>query len=182
MMQSIVTVPNQTLTTPAKPVVTFNRKLEKMISRMKRTIRAAKHPIGVGLAGPQAGLPFQIFLTRPTVKDDIRVFINPKIISRSEELTDGVPQRENKLEGCLSIPAVWGKVKRATTLVLSYRDETGKLHEETFEGFMATIIQHEMDHLAGILFTQRVMEQKGKLFQSGRDENGKEVLEEIKLK
>ena len=90
-----------------------------------------------------------------------------------------MPERENKLEGCLSIPKIWGKVKRAKTLSLRYQDEKGNIHKEKFSGFIATIIQHETDHINGILFTQRVLEQKGKLYQTGKDEEGKEVLEEI---
>ena len=96
-------------------------------------------------------------------------------------MTDGVPERENKLEGCLSIPKIWGKVKRAKTLTLQYRDEKGTVHKEEFSGFIATIIQHETDHTNGILFTQRVLEQKEKLYETGKDEEGKEVLEEITI-
>jgi peptide deformylase len=123
-----------------------------------------------------------VFVTRPREKDAIRVFINPEITIRSGDLTDGVPERNNKLEGCLSIPTVWGRVKRATTLTLRYQDEKGESREEAFTGFLATIIQHETDHLNGTLFTHRVLEQQGKFYQAGKDEDGKEILEEIELK
>ena len=113
-----------------------------------------------------------------TEKSSIHVFINPEILKSSGE-TDGVPERENKLEGCLSIPAIWGRVKRSQTLTLRFQDETGKTHEQEFSGFLATIIQHETDHVNGILFTRRVLEQKGKLYQSTTDKEGKETLEEI---
>ena len=95
------------------------------------------------------------------------------------EQTDGVPERNNKLEGCLSIPKIWGKIKRAKTLTLRFQDEQGREHEEQFTGFLATIIQHETDHTNGILFTQRVLEQKSKMYQTGKDDDGKEILEEI---
>ncbi len=178
-MKPIVLVPNAVLTKPAETVVRFDRALEKLIAEMKTALQATIHPKGVGLAAPQIGQSWRIFITRPKEESKIRVFVNPEIIKRSDEVTDGVPERENKLEGCLSIPTIWGKVKRARSLTLRFQDEKGVRREESFTGFMATIVQHETDHTNGILYTQRVLEQKGKLYQSGKDEEGKEVLEEI---
>ncbi len=180
-MKSIVHVPNEALTTQAKTVTQFDKRLAKLIEEMKQTLIATKSPKGVGLAASQIGESWRIFLTRPTEKSEIRIFINPVIIKQSEEKTDGVPERDNKLEGCLSIPAIWGKVKRAKSLTLSYQNEGGNHHEEEFSGFLATIIQHETDHTNGILYTQRVLEQKGKLYQTARDKEGKESLEEIRI-
>jgi peptide deformylase len=180
-MKPIVATPNPALSTPAKSVTSFDKRLIKLIRDMKATIRASKHPKGVGLAAPQIGELWRVFITRPTEQSEMRVFINPEIIAKSDELTDGVPERENKLEGCLSIPKIWGKVKRAATLTLRYQDETGASCEEQFTGFLATIIQHETDHTNGVLFTQRVLEQKGKLYQAAKDENGKEILEEVTI-
>jgi len=181
-MHTLVQIPDPILTTPTKSVTSFDKKLQTMIADMKKVLVSAKNPKGVGLAGPQAGFPYRIFLTRPTQKDDIRVFINPSILTLSKETTDGVPERENKLEGCLSIPKIWGEVKRHQSLTLRYQDETGKTCEEQFSGFLATIIQHETDHVNGILFTARVVEQKGKFYQTVKDGDGKEVLEELKLR
>ncbi len=180
-MKSIVHVPHTVLSTPAKRVTMFDKKLYMLLADMNTSLLSTKNPKGVGLAAPQIGEPYCVFLTRPNEKSGIRVFINPEIIKRSDEITDGVPERENKLEGCLSIPKIWGKVKRARTLRLRYHDEHGKPHEENFEGFLATIIQHETDHINGILFTQRVLEQKQKLYQTVKDQDGKVVLEEITL-
>lgn len=180
-MKPIVTVPNTVLSSPAKSIPVFDKKLKILIRNMSEALLATSNPKGVGLAAPQIGEGVRVFLTKPNDKIGIRVFINPEIITKSEETTDGVPERSNKLEGCLSIPNVWGKVKRTTKLTLRYQDETGALHEEEFSGFLATIIQHETDHVNGILFTQRVLEQKGKLYQTTTDDDGKEVLDEIKL-
>jgi len=152
-----------------------------MIIKMKKILESAKNPKGVGLAGPQAGFPYRIFLTKPTEKSDIRIFINPEILTLSKEITGGDSQKEKKLEGCLSIPEIWGEVKRHQALTLRYQDETGNVHKEECSGFLATIIQHETDHVNGILFTHRVIEQKGKLYQTAKDENGRETLEELKL-
>lgn len=178
-MKPIVCVPNNVLTSQAQTVTIFDKRLEKLIAEMKTTLLSTKNPKGVGLAASQIGESWRVFITRPKEESRIRVFMNPAITKRSDDVTDGVPERENKLEGCLSIPTIWGKVKRAKTLTLSFQDENGTRHEETFTGFLATIIQHETDHTNGILYTQRVLEQKGKLYQNGKDENGKEVLEEI---
>lgn len=181
-MNPIVHVPNNVLTTPAKTVTQFDKRLHTLIREMTATLKATRNPKGVGLAAPQVGIPMRIFLTRPREKDPIRVFVNSEIIKLSTEQTEGVPERENKLEGCLSIPKIWGRVKRAATLTLRYQDEHGAAHEEEFSGFLATIIQHETDHTNGVLFTRRVLEQQGKLYQAAKDKEGKEVLEEIELK
>ena len=180
-MKAIVHTPDPILTAAAKSVSSFDKKLDQLIGNMRETLLATRNPIGVGLAAPQIGEPYRIFLTRPREKSKIKVFVNPQIVEHSKDLTDGVPDRENKLEGCLSIPKVWGRVKRSKTITLAYQDEQGKKHRESFAGFLATIIQHETDHINGILFTQRVLEQKGKLFQTIKDEEGKEALEEISL-
>lgn len=180
-MKQIVHVPNAVLIAPAKTVTQFDKRLLALIKEMKATLMATRNPKGVGLAAPQVGVPYRIFVTRPREKDPIRVFVNSEIIKLSTEQTEGVPERENKLEGCLSIPKIWGRVKRAATLILRYQDETGQSRQEEFSGFLATIIQHETDHTNGVLFTQRVLEQKGQLYQAAKDKEGKEVLEEIAI-
>lgn len=178
-MNTIVTVPNQVLTTPAKPVTIFNKKLESLIVGMKETLLATRKPKGVGLAAPQIGEPYRIFITKPDKNSDIRVFINPELVS--QEKIDDQDEKSTKMEGCLSIPAIWGKVRRSAKLTLKFQDVKGRAHEEIFDGFIAIIIQHETDHLNGILFTRRVLEQKGKLYQAQLDKDGKEILEEIKI-
>lgn len=182
MKRPIVQAPNPVLTTPAKKVTAFDKKLHQLIVDMKDTLIATRNPKGVGLAAPQIGEPWRVFLTRPKETEPIRIFINPEIIHSSATQTHGVPEREYKLEGCLSVSSVWGNVKRTESLTLRFTDEHGDSHEESFNGFMATIIQHETDHINGILFTYRVLEQKQKLFQTAHDEKGKEILEEITLK
>jgi peptide deformylase len=181
MIKPLVKVPNTVLTAPAKTITRFDKTLAKLVTDLKDTLISTKKPKGVGLAAPQIGESFRVFVTRPHEQDPIRIFINPVITHESTDKTDGVPERDNKLEGCLSIPAIWGRVKRATTLTLEYQDESGKKHTEQFSGFLATIIQHETDHLNGTLFTHRVITQRGKLYEAIKDEHGKEALEEIVL-
>lgn len=181
-MKPIVHIPDPVLTAPAKTVVSFDKKLGSLIAAMRTTLIHTKNPRGVGLAAPQIGEPWRVFLTRPTTKADIRVFINPEILSRDPEPDPETAKNDTSLEGCLSIPGVWGKVVRSQRLTLRWQDETGAVHEEEFSGFMATIIQHETDHLGGVLFTHRVVSQHGKLYATGHDKEGNEVLDEITLK
>lgn len=180
-MKAIIDAPNPVLTTPSHTVTAFDKRMRELVTMMKTTLLSATNPKGVGLAAPQIGEHSRIFITKPFESSKIRVFINPEIIKKSKELTEGVPERENKLEGCLSIPKIWGRVHRAKSVTLRYQDETGKIHEEQFSGFLATIIQHETDHTNGILFTQRVLEQKGKLYQAVKDNDGKEILERLEI-
>lgn len=168
----IVSVPNSILTGQAKPVRAFDERLLRTISEMSRTLAAQRDPEGVGLAAPQVGLPLQLFIMKARKNAKVRVFVNPKIVSSIEYQVSSIenpkpkhPTSAKKLEGCLSIPRIWGHVSRVPQATLSYQDETGKTHEETFSGFEAIIVQHEMDHLQGILFTKRVVEQNQQLFE-----------------
>jgi len=178
-MRPIVHIPHTVLSTPTKKITVFDKKLKAIVLDMKETLLAARNPKGVGLAATQVGLGLQLFLTHASAKDPIRVFINPEI-THKEPPVDTAKKSEH-LEGCLSIPNIWGDVKRSPTLTIKYQDEEGKHHEETISGFLAVIIQHEYDHIQGVLFTQRVLEQKNKLYQNAKDENGKEILEEISI-
>src|SRR3990172_8376684 len=106
-MKPIVHVPNPVLTAPARPITMFDTQVKKLVSTMKATLIATKNPKGVGLAAVQIGESYRAFVTKPRENSPIRAFINPEITKSSSELTDGVPERENKLEGCLSIPGIW---------------------------------------------------------------------------
>lgn len=186
-MAKIVTAPNPVLSQKAKPVKKVNNEIKKIIQDMITTLNSASDPIGVGLAAPQIGLSLQIFIAKPTLKSPIHVFINPKIINEKEDTTKPLIQTKKKnkniekLEGCLSVPNIWGDVKRKSNIKISYLDENGNKNTKKFTGFMATIIQHEMDHLQGLLFPKRVIEQKNTLFKSTKDEKGQDVFEEIDI-
>lgn len=181
MAKPIVTVPNEVLTLPAKTITVFDKKLKKLVAEMETTLLATKNPKGVGLAGPQVGESLRIFLTKPAKKDPVRVFINPEIIGYSDTASPKADPEDKPLEGCLSIPNIWGNVDRPTALTLKYQDIEGSVHEEIIDGFLAVIVQHETDHTNGILFTQRVIEQQGKFYKIVEDRDGKDVLEEVKL-
>lgn len=198
-MLNIISAPNPVLSEAAKPVVKINGFISKLIKDMEKALLAAKDPIGVGLAAPQVGESLKIFIAKPTLKSKIQVFINPKIIQTTKIShliidSDRVQQlnasstessKGSKLEGCLSLPNIWGKVKRNPTITLNYQLPTNNYQliakTRAFSGFMATIIQHEMDHLQGILFPKRVLEQKGTLYKSSKNEKNEDEFEEITI-
>ena len=172
-MLKIVTVPANVLNQPTKPVIKIDDKIKKIVFDMEKILIAQNDPPGVGLAANQVGLDLSIFIIKPTEKAKIKVFINPKIV-KTVFNKDSFYQKKTKkhkkikLEGCLSIPRIWGPVKRENRVFLKYQDLTGKDYLSWFSGFEAIIIQHEVDHLNGIVFTQRAVEQKGQLY---REEN-----------
>lgn len=174
-MLKIVTTSNEILNKKTKPVIKIDQKIKKLIKEMEETLIAQKNPEGVGLAAPQVGISLSLFIIRPNKKEPIKVFINPKIIksenSPPQKIKKGKKTRY-KLEGCLSVPGIWGSVKRAKKILLWYQNEKGEQKKDWFSGFEALIIQHEIDHLQGVLFTQRAIEQKTSLYQ---EKNGRLV-------
>ncbi|MGB5227746.1 peptide deformylase [Eudoraea sp.] len=143
-------------------------KLMELIANMWETMYNAN---GVGLAAPQIGLPIRLFIvdTGPFADDDElspeeqealknfkRVFINAKIEDES-----GTNWTFN--EGCLSIPDIREDVSRMDTISISYLDENFKAHKESFDGLLARVIQHEYDHIEGILFTDKLSSLKKRL-------------------
>ncbi|MCW5898356.1 MAG: peptide deformylase [Flavobacteriales bacterium] len=155
----------------AKAIEPGHPGLEQLIADMFETMYAAS---GVGLAAPQVGQSIRLFIVDaspfaeagedgepaddPTLKDFKRVFINPEIL---EEEGEEWPFEE----GCLSIPNIREEVKRQPRIVLRYQDERFKEHQETFEGFAARVIQHEYDHVEGILFTDHLNPLRRRLLQ-----------------
>jgi peptide deformylase len=184
----IVTAPNPVLFSKAKPISKVNSSVLSVVNQMKKALLKTTDPKGVGLAAPQIGKSLRIFIAKPTDDSEISVFINPEIIQRSSE-RDYIkrPKKKSgkknskKLEGCLSIPTIWGPVLRNSSITLSYLDEKGKQHEQKFSNFLATIVQHEMDHLEGVLFPKRVLEQKGILYKSHKNEKNEDEFEEIEI-
>lgn len=166
----IVLVPEKVLHKKAKPVTDFGPKLAKTVKNMQKTLLACVDPVGVGLAAPQVGLSLRLFLMKPTPESPIQVFVNPQILStKTEKFHKKSAQKTEDegepLEGCLSIPRIWGAVTRAISVTLRWDDIHGVSHEGTFSGFEAAIVQHEVDHLNGILFTHRLAEQRATIYE-----------------
>ncbi len=113
----------------------------------------------VGLAAPQIGVPLRIILIDTKVHEDrkryskLQCFINPVIVWRAHEAAEG-------REGCFSTGNVWGLVRRAVAVKVQAYDESGTQVEHIFEGFTARIAQHEIDHLNGIRFPERITNDK----------------------
>lgn len=171
----------------AKPVQQVNEQVLKIVEEMEEALDSAKDPEGVGLAAPQVGKSLRIFIAKPSPKEKTQVFINPEIVEqsgRSQKFTKtrkvGKKKEPQKLEGCLSLKDIWGVVKRSPKIKVRFMNENGDIKTKEFDGFMATIVQHENDHLNGILFPRRVLEQKGKLYKSYK-EKGEDVFEELEL-
>lgn len=178
-MLKIVTVPNPVLITPTQKVKTVTPKVRRLVDEMKKTLLAQRDPEGVGLAATQVGESLSVFIMRPTLKGEISVYINPEaksvesddIISTSKTLV-ARKSKQSKMEGCLSIPRIWAPLKRKGRIRLDYEDLDGVRHSKEFEGFEAIIVAHEVDHLNGVLFTQRCLEQKVTLY----EEDGEELV------
>ena len=124
----------------------FDDPLPRIISRMFKVMRSAG---GVGLAAVQVGLDMRMFVASPTGEDDDRrVYVNPRIVE-----TDGKAELE---EGCLSVPGLRCKIKRAKKVTIEAFDPTGQPIRETGEDLLARIFQHEIDHLDGVLIADRM--------------------------
>lgn len=123
---------------------------------------------GVGLAAPQVGIKKRIFIMGNFIK--LVACINPKIVSLSDE-------RENDLEGCLSFPDLFMKVKRPATAVVQYNTISGELVERELSGFECRVFLHEYDHLIGVTFDQRV----GNLtYKMAKDKRKKESKKKVR--
>ena len=138
--------------------------LQDLIANMFETMYNAE---GVGLAAPQVNLPIRLFIMDATpMGDEIeefkefkKVFINAYIVEE-----DGEEWSFN--EGCLSIPGIREDVKRPERIKIEYFDENFEFHEEIYEGVPARIIQHEFDHVEGVMFTDRLAPLKKRLLKS----------------
>jgi len=190
----IVQAPDQVLSQTAEPVEKVDKTIKKLLKEMEQTLISQTDPEGVGLAAPQVGKSLQIFIVKQDEDAPMMTFINPQIQKTLEkpkktkaeekENLEKKKEKEEKgvqLEGCLSLKDVWGVVKRPYGVILSYQDENGVKHKDTFHGFLATIIQHEVDHLNGILFPKRVLEQKNPLYHSVKNAKGEIEFEEIEI-
>ncbi len=160
----IILLPDERLHQASEFITKFDDSLKKIAVDMGETMHAAN---GIGLAGVQVAIMKQILVIDITGMDEedddvesrkhkkqartldgVETYINPKIIKSSGEI--------EYEEGCLSIPGVYSKVRRAATISLEYNDLDGNLIEEEATGLKAIVLQHEIDHLNGVLFFDRV--------------------------
>jgi peptide deformylase len=157
-IRPIFETPDPVLRQISKPVETFDDELKTLVADMFETMYEAP---GIGLAAVQVGVPIRLLvidLQEPEEEDgepvrDPRVFINPEILWHSDS---EVPYTE----GCLSVPEQYAEVMRPDRIRATWRDEKGGTYEEEIEGLLAVCLQHEMDHLNGVLFIDHLSKLK----------------------
>lgn len=146
----ILHYPHKSLKTVASEVTVFDDALHQMIKDLYETMYAGD---GVGLAAPQVGISARIFvIDAGRGQKQPRCFINPVIIEREGEV--------ELEEACLSLPGIYAKVLRAQRIVVNYQDEQGVSHSLDTDGLTAHCIQHELDHLNGTVFIDRLSKLK----------------------
>ncbi len=165
-IREILEVPDPRLKTVSTRVESFDDELKALVADMFETMYAAN---GIGLAAIQVGIPKRVLVidlqepdpdaepvechhdhgegahTHQPVRNDPRVFVNPEILDPAEELN-------TYQEGCLSVPEIYADVDRPKACRVRWQDLDGVVYEEQMEGMMAVCMQHEMDHLEGVLF------------------------------
>lgn len=170
----ILTAPHPILREKSKEISKIDKRLLNLVKDLKEILKAQKDPMGLGLSAVQIGKTQRIFLAK--VKEEIEAFINPRIVWFSKEKTLGGEKDKPFLEGCLSVPKYYGEVLRSQKIRIAYANQKGGRKESEISGLEARVVQHECDHLDGVLFIDRILEQKGKLYKLTKDKEGKERL------
>ncbi len=155
-VREIIKTPNPILKTKCAKVTEINDEIKNLIADLIDTAESARDPEAAGLASPQIGVSKKICIVRRFISTgnkkkfhiDNIIMINPKIISTSRET-------DFDWEGCLSIPDKYGKVERSKRIKIKALNEMGEEFKMSASGYLARVIQHEMDHLDGILLTDR---------------------------
>jgi peptide deformylase len=148
MIRKILHYPDPRLRQKAEPVAQMTPALQKLVDDMAETMYAAP---GVGLAATQIGEPHRIFIIDVAAEDepsDLRVFVNPEIATREGECVGP--------EGCLSFPGITEDIKRSARIRARAQDRDGKPFELEADGLLAVAIQHELDHLDGVLMVDHM--------------------------
>jgi len=167
MVRKVLPSGNPKLRESSKPVGKIDKKVLSIVKDLKDTLSIQKDPEGVGLAAPQIGKPLRIFVMLDA--GELKAVINPEIINVSQEKS-GKLKKGEIMEGCLSLPYYYGPLKRPKKITIKYLNEEGSEKIEDFVGFTAQIVQHEIDHLNGILFIDRLLENKKPLYKLVKDE------------
>ncbi len=145
-LMEIYVAGNPILRKPTEKVKIFDKKLGKLLDNMASTMY---HAEGCGLAGPQVGIAKRLLVIDAFDDQGIREFINPEIIEHSGEIIS--------TEGCLSVPDYEGEVRRAGEVVVAFQDRKGAEKKLKADGLLAIALQHEIDHLNGVLFIDKAI-------------------------
>ncbi len=144
-VRKILHIGDETLRRKARPVESFDKRIHTLLEDMAETMYAAE---GAGLAAPQVGILRRVVVI--DVGEGIIELVNPEIVSAEGE--------QICAEGCLSIPGRRGTVKRPTKVLVRAQDRNGKPFEMTGEGFLSIAVSHELDHLDGVLYVDKMIE------------------------
>lgn len=166
----IITLPNPALRAKSKKVTIITPELRKVIKDMKAATldweASRPHELGVALAAIQIDKPWRIIAIRSDFEDkanrDFNIFINPEIIKREGEV-------EKDYEGCLSVKDIYAKVPRYSKVRLRALDEEGQPIRVKAEGFLARVIQHEIDHINGVMFVDHIKDKPDSFFKLSSD-------------
>lgn len=160
MIREVLVYPNKILREISQDVVSFDSQLHHLLQDMYDTMIAKE---GIGLAAIQIGMPLNVLIINLVDEEGMQrpeklyEIINPVIIEKNGTIV--------YQEGCLSVPGYYDEVERAEHIVLSYYDRNGKNHQEAFSELMAIAVQHEMDHLKGHLFIEKLSYLKRRKFE-----------------
>ena len=150
----VIYIGNPLLRLVSKKIEVFDEKLREFVEELSKAMYVED---GVGLAAPQVGVSKRIFVY--DAGEGIRVVINPEFLWKSEETV-------KMEEGCLSIPGIYADLFRPSRVRLRYQDVEGNFHEEELSEYAARIVQHEADHLEGVLFVDHLSSAKRALLKS----------------
>ena len=152
----IITIPDSRLKTKSNKIHNFDSELKRDIKNMYETLYESEN--GIGLAAPQVGLLKRLIVIdlKEDNKSNPLTLINPKILNKSDE-------KFINQEGCLSIPGYYADIERSQKIEYQYYDEKGTRRKTTAEGLLSICIQHEIDHLDGILFIDYLSKLKRKM-------------------
>jgi len=173
MVREVITYPNPKLRTVSEDVTAFNEELHTLLDDMYDTMTAKS---GIGLAAIQVAVPLNVLIINlpredendesVQLKEDLIEFINPEILEQEEICIFQ--------EGCLSIPNFYEDVERAKIIKIKYFDRNGNEHIAVYDGLMSIALQHEIDHLQGRLFIERLSYLKRKKFEKEWKRKSKE--------
>jgi len=152
-IRDILIIPEKKLRLKSEPIKAFDKPLRALVDDMFETMYEAP---GIGLAAIQIGEPVRVITIDVAKKDDPKepqVFINPEIVWSSDETS-------TYEEGCLSIPEYYEEVERPAKVRVKYFDADGKAHDVEADGLLATCLQHEIDHINGVLFIDHISKLK----------------------
>ncbi|MBI3282965.1 peptide deformylase [Candidatus Curtissbacteria bacterium] len=170
MIRTFTALPDEKIRQKSDAVIAFDKSLANLIGDLTQTAQVQENPTALGLAAPQIGVAKRVFVIR--IKNKFKPFVNARLIRAGKK-------QGAYLEGCFSVPGIYGHVIRPLEVTVEAQDKGGKSFTKTYKGLAARIIQHEIDHLSGRLFVDHTYEQNGKLFKIEKDKKGKEQLVEI---